>query len=216
MFLTNWPMYFRGTIKGISPEQAKQIFNYNMPPDAKGISFCIRNNKTRIFPYYPEKYANLAHLKNPIFALTSKVMADLNKITSQLLVDIIRPVWTIPAKEKNYESGYHLFISTNYKLALRGIENIVLTIGELETPRFSEIKHDSASLTLSSESPYEIGFFILNNQSLQIQHILPKAHSDTRISIPIHTKDSIVFAYYKQAQNYSQSIRLLPATMNYN
>ncbi|MDD2890869.1 MAG: hypothetical protein PHE49_09585, partial [bacterium] len=101
MLLQNWPMQFRGTIKGISPEQAKQMFNYDMPPDAKGVSFSIKNNKTEIRPYFPEKYFNHTPIC-PLLKTNAKAFSTLSTVAKQILKTIIRPSWTLIADEEKY------------------------------------------------------------------------------------------------------------------
>lgn len=180
MILTNWPLHFRGTIKGISPEQAKRMFHYNLPPGAKGITFKPRNKKTEIVPYFPEKYVNKNPIKSPEFISSKNILTKLIKIAPQIRTTIIRPLWNNMAG-KDYYSGHHMFISINHKLLLTGIENILFTIGTLNPPKTHtiELKNSTLKFQLQNSNPdYQLGIISMDSQTLQITHIQPTHYSD--------------------------------------
>ena len=191
-------MNFRGTLKGITPEDAKKMFNYDMPADAKGITFKVRNKRNTITPYYPEKYVNDNFTKNPQFISSKNIMTTLIKIAPQIK-DILYPVWHAEAVKKGFYSGHHFFMSTNYKRINSGLENILFTIGNLDATTIVNRK---------SNSGYKTGVIILDSETLEVKHIPPRHYPD-EISVPEKSENQMVFAYYKSQKNYSPSIRIL-------
>ncbi|MDD2890329.1 MAG: hypothetical protein PHE49_06790 [bacterium] len=211
MILKDWPMDFRGTIKGITPEQAKEMFDYDMPPDAKGISFRFRNNKTETLPYYPEKYTHYIN-RSPEFMAYQKIFSAMNKIAFQIRDTIIRPLWDIMAAEKKYWSGFNMFMSMNCKQMRAGIENIFFTLGNLLPPQILSIEITDSYIELqlkNSKPEYQLGIIVLNSETLEVKQSLLKYPYET-ITIPIQIKNSIVFLYYKNKKNYSPSVCIYP------
>ena len=200
-------MQFRGTIKRISPEQAKKMFKFNLPPDAKGVTFQYRKNKTVIYSYSPEKNNN--HLpKSQQFKSNYANFSKLNRITHRILKTIIHPVWTKIADREKYFSGYHLFVSINIKRIQKGLENILFTVGDLPAPqiRSIEITDSYIEFQLQNHNPeYELGIVIMDSETLNINQFPPAFYPDEPISIPIEGKP-MLFLYYKQDKIYSPSV----------
>ncbi|MDD5530566.1 MAG: hypothetical protein PHX21_11150 [bacterium] len=212
MILQNWPMNFRGTIKHISPKQAKRMFNYDMPPDAKGVTFQYRNNKTIIVPYYPEKHITPSQKKSPEFRQNIQIFSNLGKISHQIRTTIIYPIWTKTLERDAHSSPYHTFMSVNYRQLLSGIENILFTVGNLNLPEIDNtpyLKAGKLKVRIKNFQPgYQLGIIIMDSQTLRIK-LIPPAHYNTEtISIPIKIPNPLVFLYYKKDKNFSPSVNI--------
>ncbi|MDD2891248.1 MAG: hypothetical protein PHE49_11525, partial [bacterium] len=148
----------------------------------------------------------------PLLKTNAKAFSTLSTVAKQILKTIIRPSWTLIADEEKYMSGYHMFISVNLKRIPSGLENILLTIGNLTPPEIHNdiLKKDNTLEIKTKNSPpdYELGILTINPQTLQINHYNPKDIPNKTIPIPIPTPDSLVFIYYKQDKNFSPSVRI--------
>ncbi|MDD2890960.1 MAG: hypothetical protein PHE49_10045 [bacterium] len=203
MILTNWPMKFRGTIKGISPEQAKQIFKFDLPPTAKGITFINRKGTTYMVAYIPEHYKNTPR-GNPKGNENFRIIS---KISHSHLRDLIRPIWDKPAQKQNFYSGSHLFSSVNLKRIKTGIHNLLISTGDLEPPKITYSKLKKDAFLFSIDNPQmELGTAILNPQTMSLEHSKPHTYKSDIISLNIETPQTIVFLYYKREDKYSISV----------
>jgi hypothetical protein len=199
MILTNWPMKFRGTIKGISPEQAKQIFKFDLPPTAKGITFLNKKGTAFMRPYFPVHFKN-----NP---KGNEHFRIISKISHSHLHDLIRPIWDKPAQKQNFYSGSHLFSSVNLKRIKTGIHNLLISTGELEPPKITYSKLKKDAFLFSIDNPQmELGTALLNPQTISLKHSKPKSYKSDVISLDIETPQTILFLYYKQEDKYSISV----------
>lgn len=210
MLLQNWPIKFSGTIKRISKEQAKTMFNYDLPADAKGIVFRVFESGNYISPYYPERHtSNPGDIGNRL--RMKPVFSILSKITPQITHTIIRPIWNQQADKYNLYSGYHLFMKINSKLLLKGLEYLQLSIGDQKPPRISSIKCQNNTISLSTPStlskPSKLTLVLLDTQTLKITLIKPETYQK-KIEIKTNVKNSIIFAYSKNGNSYSNSIHI--------
>jgi hypothetical protein len=219
MILQNCPIKFRGTIKRISPEQAKQLFNYDMSSGAKGVTFYAKGNKTIIMSYCPEKHITKTKTRSPEFQQYIDIFKKTGVIAHQISSSILSPVWTKMLKNKKYSSGCHMFLSVNAKRLLSGIENILFTIGRLPSPQIDykqqQITDDGKQKILTvktknAKPDYKTGLIIMDSETLKITHTPPVFYSGGIISVHIRTQNPMVFLYYQNQENYSPSIRISP------
>jgi hypothetical protein len=203
MQLTNWPIEFAGTLKNITPEQAKKIFQFDLPEEAKGITFVHRNGKVFMKPYFPERYKN----KGVKQTQTNEYMKLINKIGHLYLDDLIRPIWNKPAEKQKFYSGFNFFASINLKLIREGLENILISIGDLPPPKITFLEYKKDALRFSVDKPdMELGVGILNPRIMTFTHLKPKTY-DTKVNyIRSRAEEIILFLYYKHGKNYSNSI----------
>lgn len=229
MLVKNWPIKIKGTIKGISKEQAKDLFNYDLPDNAKGVTLrMFKSGKNFISPYYPERYisatADTIGLENRLYMKPIFIMLD--KITPQILNSIIRPIWNPAAIRYKQRSGYHMFMKVNSHLLLKGLEYLQLSIGDENPPtiRNAVFQNNTIKLTIPSGygrtgvspvhniHPAQLGFLLLDPQTLKIEHIKPDFYQKT-INIKTHLQNPtclptgmVMFAYSKNGDSYSNSI----------
>lgn len=206
-------MEFRGTIKGMKPETAKRLFNFDLPEDAKGVTFYRRNGQTFIKAYYPELYKN----KSKSSAETNKYMKIINDIGHSHLNDIIRPIWDGPARKQGFYCGFNMFASMNLRLIREGVEKMKIAVGELEEPEVKGINYKDGALRFSvDKGDLELGIGVMNPRNYWFKHIKPRKY-DGEVYVRVRSEEAVVFLYCRQGNRYSDSIAIrikneLPAT----
>ncbi|MFA5033207.1 MAG: hypothetical protein WC614_09315 [bacterium] len=212
MRVRNSPFNFTGTIRGMSPEQAKRMFNYNMPPDAQGVTFRFQNNKTYIVPYYPEKYNNHSE-KSAAFKTNTEIFSMLNKICPQIRKTIIYPAWTPLVdkyKEKHF-SAYHLFFSINRRQLKYGLENLIFTMGELTPPQLNLLEFKNSVMSFQQENPqpgYDLGFISIDRKTLEVETFAPVKYGERAVSLKVKSGEGVVFAYHRRGKEYSVAVNV--------
>ncbi len=101
-----------GLISGklkITPELAKELFDFDMKPDEKYVIFKIRDGENHICHYTKPKEPETEKQKNH-----KKLFKMLSKIAYQNRQNLIKPIWDKFAKNKPY-TGVNLFIGVNIK-----------------------------------------------------------------------------------------------------
>lgn len=212
-----------GEIRGklsLSPEQAQTMLGFNMRPDAKGVYFTKRNDKLVVCNLIPPvckvKTNEMTHRQNK--------MKILGKIVKEHYNTLIKPIWNRQAKNTDFMAGAQLFTSLNSeRLGMPpDLRNLLLTTGNLAPPELDihycpprkliEVK------TSSSRNELQFALFDTNTFSLHLPVPVsfdPEICNPTSafVKLPFQTlrthwerKAPILFAYFKQENEYSDSV----------
>lgn len=212
MFLENFPIPLSGTLKNITPEQAKKLFNYDMPEGATGITFnMLSPEKIVLCPYFPGRHKNKDWRKRKKLVNNYETISKLMRIKKQF-PENLKQVWIIQARLNKSYQPQNTFVSTNFKLIRQGLEHILVSVGNLKTPEIlaSEFKDNSVTLNFNNPNPdSQIGVIIVDKETLQLEHMSPKIYGNNTIEFKTNSTQPIVFLYAQKNFDSSNSVSIV-------
>ncbi|MCK4352027.1 hypothetical protein KAW65_01320 [candidate division WOR-3 bacterium] len=205
----------------IKPQDALKLFGFEMNKDEKYILF--KKFKKHNIVYHHTKQRNP---KTKSQQKNRNLFAILVKIAKQNLNSLIKPAWN-PLAKNLPASGFDLFVGENIKRVTKdeSWSNMLVTKGKIQKPHLSYAKFFYLSkkivLGIKNENNYKIGICILNTKDYILYHIKPAYYKNSnhtcppsvrRIVMPIPKtlKKPVVFAYFINGNNYSNSIARVP------
>lgn len=231
MWLKGYPFKFSGSIS-CTPEQAERMFGFKMKKGATGLTFVRHpSGKISIRNRMPER-----PLLNEQQKSKETIFTIVGKIASSHLHDITRPIWNPPAAPMSL-SGQNLFVMQNMnaleskmktekrthkkKLNIRTITEwqlLKLSVGKLEKPiiKIAEYYFSTGKklkLIIKNPNKYDVGICLLDRQTFELTHILPKQY---KYPIYLHLEKTVhspvVYLYFYNGTQYSDSKGILPTS----
>lgn len=231
--LRRFPFEIRGPLK-CTPKQAKRMFNFKMKEGATGITFVKRHSgkiiiKNRM-PYKP--FHGIPQKNKEI------IFSAVNKIVSEHLRDIVRPIWNTPGIQMGI-SGHNLFVRENMKLleevmkkekrnykdkpnlmTITKWEKMKVSTGALPKPviKIAEYYFPTGKrfkFLINNPYKYNIGFCLLDRYSLELTHIPPESYKcPIRLWLEKNVHMPVVYAYFTDGKTYSDSSGVIPKSVN--
>ena len=212
MFLkTHLPFEIRGKLS-TTPEQAKEMFGYDMKPGAIGIVLQRRNGRIMIRSLMPKKMPPkstwVKNDKRKFRALIS-IVRDYND-------SLITPVWS--KYKGTYSTGFKRFIGINMKVLGNPPHwlKLLLTVGELPKPSISKVMRigNKVKFTVKNANSMEIGCALFASKELKLYWSAPNKYKDTaNIELPFYVPESIksliIYVYFKKDDKYSANTAVL-------